>query len=613
MGTLLSILRHQEEGGAALPLVSAGLLAMSTAPIVVYLIMMYTNPVPNWLLYTCMFGVFLAIICIDLTGQSSPPNGERWPFFVILLDMSLVLGLPRRFSLLLVGVSIVWLYMVNVESAVRFGLFDFPGTPSASFRKERLESWIDCEEPPCKTAVAGALGRATTSALVFLLDFMITRGFAEEMAREKSSMDHTVDTVQKVAYFLAQYDLIRVTALLEEERRSIPNEIHTALHAVADNLRLYQPYLPKSCLPFEDSTTQRAQQSHSSTTGDARSATPQLAHLTVTEAWKSTSFSSHARSPARKVSEGEGSDPRRDLPGTLTPPFRAFLSSPVVGRRIGSPEWKNITLMNLNTQNTLSMLHDDPKVFGQFFVTLLESSLAAVSNRAGVVDTFLGDKVLSSFNASRKCVVHSSAAIASARQLHEMFSGCTLFIETPTRVKVNGSICTGKALVGDMGCSEMRCFSVLGELPMESGGMERAGRVLGCSLVCNTLTHTDAQYLHEIKMLPRFVSFVRRVTLSGEPEPQNYVCPDGYIYEVLLDAAEGQASDGVRSGGLEWMYAMEHSGANLWGVYNTAIKEYLRGASWDTACTLMQGNPTLVEAHLMHSAVASHSHLLVHV
>ena len=440
-------------------------------------------------------------------------NAIEWPLIVIVVDLLLVMRVPQQYSTFVVCGTVAWFVLAGIEQGFRFGLFDIPGLLSQGGDKGRralLTELVDCETLPCPVEFPPH-GFATSIA-VFLFDFFVTRGFAAAVRAEQESMERTIATVQEIASLLAGYDVEQVAELLQAHEDDLPEAMAAALRKLEQNLRMYKAYLPQTCLPFDEATEPGVE------TGGELDGPVSNDDSTVSAATSSTSAA------VRRTS------------------FRAqplLLSS------------TKATLLTLNIKDTLHRLEEDSARFSDFFTSVLLKTLQATDSRRGMVDVFVGDRIHCSFNTSKQCASHATSALHAANTL--MRAG----LET----SVNMGVAMGKVLRGDMGCDVMRRFSMVGTLVRDVHGMERAGRMLGCDVLCNRLCFSDAECEHDLRLIPCKVEVA-----SG--------CEAQVVAELVSkDPDTSIAAD-------EWMYQI--GGKKHWEDYNTVVRRYLRGAASDT-------------------------------
>ena len=428
--TLASDMRH--------PINLVGSLFVSLGFSIAVCAVMCRVPLTTKVVVGTLYMITCGFLVWDLSGRTVFREG--WPVLVIIIDMHLVMQVPKVYSLGLVGFIIMWLLLLGVEESFRFGLFDLPGLPPQEGEYGRmyyLKEKFDCEALPCPTEFPSS--PLISAVAVLVIDFIVTRGFAHEVLKEQASMERTINAVQEIASLLARYDVEKVAELLEVHEHELPEGMTVALRALEKNLRSYKAYLPLTCLLVdENSVVERTEDV--SAEGTEQDGTEQTA--------SSGSSSTNGTLPAASV---------RHIALGLTS--------------------VKATLLTVNIKDTLRLVEHNSAHFSSFFTTLLLKTLQATESYRGMVDVFVGDRVHCSFNTSRQCVNHATSALHTATML---FRGLKLS-------QVNIGVATGKVLRGDMGCEVMRRFSIVGTLVRDVHGMERAGRILGCNVLCNRM------------------------------------------------------------------------------------------------------------------------------
>ena len=444
----------------------------------------------------------------DLNGRAV--FSEAWPLLVLIIDMLLVMQVPKVYSLGLVGFIIMWLLVLGVEESFRFGLFEMPGMPKQEGEFGRLyylEKKFVCETPPCPIPFPSY--SLSIAMAVFVIDFIVTRGFAHEVLKEQASMERTINAVQEIASLLARYDVEKVAELLEEHEHELPEGMTVALRALEKNLRSYKAYLPLTCLlGGEDSEV---------------------------ECVEDVSSEGTEQDCAEQTASAESGSTNGSLNAVGVRHVALVLTS------------VKATLLTVNIKNTLRLVEQDSVHFSSFFTTLLLKTLQATESHRGMVDVFVGDRVHCSFNTSRQCANHATSALHTA----------TMLLQDSKLSQVNIGVATGKVLRGDMGCEVMRRFSMVGTLVRDVHGMERAGRILGCDVLCNRMCFSDAECEHEMRLIPCKVEVS---ATSDTPE---------VVAELLLDS--GRSASPTE----EWMYQIGKN--SEWENYNTTVRKYLKG------------------------------------
>ena len=460
-----------------------------------------------------------AILLVDITSRTL--GMTVWATLVLVVDLLLVMQVPQRYTAGIVLLTIVWLIVMSMEEGFRFGVFDLPGlVPQEGENGRKAHFSHNCAELPCASDTSQQL---IHSLAVFVTDFIVTRQFSRDILKEQTSMKRTINAVQEIASLLAGYDVEQVAELLATHEHELPEGMTTALRRLEQNLRVYKAYLPQTCLPFE----RRA-----------------------TDAFCVEEVSCESVSLPSSVSSGCG---RRKT----------------VFQQTLDLSFTKATLLMLNIKDTLHRLEEDSARFSDLFTTLLLKTLQATEVRRGMVDVFVGDRIHCSFNTSKSCASHATSALHAVTLL---LRG----VDNNIAPHVNMGVATGKVLRGDMGCAVMRRFSMVGTLVRDVNVLERAGRVLGYSALCNRLCFSDAECEHELRLVPCKVE----VELSREEVVAELVVPK----EAVAHRQEA-----------EWMYMLE--GNKQWEEYNTAVLEYLKGevsasavAAAAAACSKVDGD-----------------------
>ena len=455
-------------------------------------------------LYMMTFGILMW----DLSGRAL--SSEQWPLLVLVIDMLLVMQVPTRYSLGLVGFIIMWLLLLGVEESFRFGLFELPGMPEKEGEFGRLyylKEKFDCDTPPCPVPFPSS--RLFTAISVFSIDFIVTRGFARQVLKEQASMERTINAVQEIASLLARYDVEKVAELLEEHEHELPEGMTVALRALEKNLRSYKAYLPQTCLLVDE---------------DSEVECAEYASTERTE-----------QDCAEQTASSESGSTNGSLPAASARHVALVLTS------------VKATLLTVNIKDTLRLVEQDSAHFSSFFTTLLLKTLQATESYRGMVDVFVGDRVHCSFNTSRQCANHATSALHTA----------TMLLRGLKLSQVNIGVATGKVLRGDMGCEVMRRFSMVGTLVRDVHGMERAGRILGCDVLCNRVCFSDAECEHEMRLIPCKVEVS---ATSDTPEVVAELLPGNEEAELATE---------------EWMYQIGKN--SEWENYNTTVRKYLKG------------------------------------
>ena len=203
-----------------------------------------------------MFGYLsaLSIIGMDLTARAE--GNTSWPFLVLVVDFLLVMEVPAYHSMGVVCFSLLYFFVMCLEEMFRFGILDMPGIMPQEQRLASVEKKVSCTEHPC--ANGAAYFYQMTAGMVFVVDFIATRGFARGLLKEQASMDQTINAVQEIASLLAGYDVEKVAELLEAHEGDLPEGMTVALRGLEENLRKYRPYLPAALFEVDEDGVQQS-------------------------------------------------------------------------------------------------------------------------------------------------------------------------------------------------------------------------------------------------------------------------------------------------------------------------------------------------------------------
>ena len=201
----------------------------------------------------CAYLSFLSIVGFDITARAI--GQTTWPFFVLIIDLLLVMEVPACHSTGVVCFSLLYFVVMCLEEVFRFGILDMPGLLPQGERHEVIGSRTRCTVLPCPYSDAYVF--QMNAVIVFVIDFIATRGFSRGLLKEQASMERTINTVQEIASLLAGYDVERVAELLAEHEGQLPEEMLEALRGLEENLRKYRPYLPAALFEVDEDGVQQ--------------------------------------------------------------------------------------------------------------------------------------------------------------------------------------------------------------------------------------------------------------------------------------------------------------------------------------------------------------------
>eukprot|EP01063_Lacrimia_lanifica_P037010 TRINITY_DN748_c2_g1_i1.p1 TRINITY_DN748_c2_g1~~TRINITY_DN748_c2_g1_i1.p1 ORF type:complete len:703 (+),score=221.50 TRINITY_DN748_c2_g1_i1:92-2200(+) len=505
-----------------------------------------------------------------------------WPLFVLLVDVLLVMEAPRYMTKCVVGFSCVWLLVMEVEFNTRaLGLFDVPDSAPYDVRQSKT----DCARPPCASfRPANVLATLGGIYSVFLLDYFLTRGFADKALAERTKMSAAVRAAEAIAMSLARFDLATAEACLEGAD-DLPADLHVSLLRLLKNLGSYKPYLPQSMVipvdhePEEggENTDERRLSASlgASASGvwsavesdpSAEFARPRLLLRVLTvdshfSGLHSPAGSGEGKDASLTVSSMSGWSPhRRHLDGGFDHSGRKEKENVTIARSpLSTPrvvthlthKLISAVQLTLHIPDLTSAAPETYDTFCMIHALYLEAVLAAASDHRGIVDHFTGASVQATFNASRQAAGPAAKALGMVNTLRG----------EPRLPGWSGSVVLGPAVVGVLGTEALRRPTVFGEAPELAVQLAAYARVAGVKVACNAAQYGETRLQQPMRVV------MDRVFLScaAEGYAQQVV-----VYEVLEAANHGHGPE-------EWMYELEAAGGGVWAAYNAAGRQYLLG------------------------------------
>ena len=228
-------------------LLSTGGTIVCPAVCLIYAIV--TKTAPPWLIsaWVAIFTI-LVVLPLDLT-RIRLMNGRAWYLATLVLDVCLLCRLPTIVPMTALAATTVWLLVAQAFLVYETRLFT-----DLLITDYEVPSACDCTHPPCPLAnVSEALRSLLAPLFVLLLDFYLTRQFARSAEHEQTVMQASIDTAERIATLLSEFDLESAQRILDEQRSlaSMPPQLRSAFGLILHNLREYKPYLPKGL--FDDS------------------------------------------------------------------------------------------------------------------------------------------------------------------------------------------------------------------------------------------------------------------------------------------------------------------------------------------------------------------------
>ena len=396
----------------------------------VYLCVLKYQATDGYIQVTCLF------FCISVTmgdfTSSLIPGTPIWPLFVLITDVLLLAETPPKTSASAVICCCTWLTVRSAERVFRFGLFDLPwGLQDQATRRDSL---CGCENLPCSIPFAEGVSSLATEMLVFVFDFLCTRGFALSVLEEKRRILASIDTANHIAKSLSRFDLEMASELLDEA--VIPDELKLSFELILANLKSYRPYLPQSCFPEAEPEVDSSQLS---------------ASFGISE-------------PADTVSS------RESRPNNLRKPFSEI----------------SVSLLVANVRNSLVVLQHSQKSFMDLISDLVSTSFTIICQNRGTLDLFLGDRIFANFGATRVHSGHALSCVEAAKGIAKSSEGILIpyQVEGGNLLSIDIGMGSGRLHCGDLGSDTMIRYSFIGKLAHLVSVVERAACKMNITMLC---------------------------------------------------------------------------------------------------------------------------------
>ena len=533
--------------------------------------------------YSCLLFTMAIGTCImDLSSLLSFSQ-RKYPFLILMVDAAYIGNVSARTLLVANSICVLWItltcplaYSQEVREVFQDGC---QAISTDDWLQEQVDLSCGCSRPPCHEGLGYTFVSVVQPVILLVIHTMFTRQYSRLLRRDKQQMAASIETAQMIAMHLAVFDLDGAETLLQlsadcDSRSSwpsvadagvgeegsaahgeggtatcgtatcpLPHGLRAAFIDILSNLKLYRPYLPRSCLPLETTSPQ-----HSSVPDDSRSTARRHESVSSTIEVKDcvaedTGTATCTTAPSNSISLvvdpldesvmksqssnfsrlESGNTEEHHLPvSPLTPltpvcvrPGQALSTTLTDGQPAHGPaprillappkkkltRYARVTVAHINMHNTIALCSRSSE-FVPSLARVLTEAMSCFHRYKGMVDLFMCDRVFVSFNASKSCVRHATSAAAASREFLDIFSK-----DPGARISLNVALVTGAALCGDMGCDVMKRYNVAGDLSFV--GLERVGRALGIGIICNNQCQLDSCSEHDVRLFPREVEFRR--------------------------------------------------------------------------------------------------------
>ena len=184
--------------------------------------------------------LYAIAICLSDLNALNSSNPRLWPISVLLVDLMLVLRVADHYAVTLMCLGASWLLFTEFVMHAQPEVFKYGQYPF-----DERNKICACGDAPCALERWSDLpGGFLSTTMVFVLDFIFTRGFAREVLSQKSKAEAAAEAAKAIASSIAVFDLDSATVMLDEKEASMHSELHASLHQILRMLRCYRPYLP---------------------------------------------------------------------------------------------------------------------------------------------------------------------------------------------------------------------------------------------------------------------------------------------------------------------------------------------------------------------------------
>ncbi len=170
-------------------------------------------------------------------------------------------------------------------------------------------------------------------------------------------------------------------------------------------------------------------------------------------------------------------------------------------------------------------LKDQPELMVEIVNAYLEETSECLLNHGAYVDKYIGDAVMAVFGAPQALPNHALAACRAALDAHRQLAGINARYADATgvRLAVRIGLNTGEMIVGNLGSSRKKNYTVMGDAVNLASRLEAANKVFGTGILLGEETARRVQGVLVTRPLARLRVKGKAVaievhTLLGAPE-----------------------------------------------------------------------------------------------
>ena len=198
------------------------------------LVLVKTKSFPGFCVIASVLLYSLGFILLDLAALGAQSPRRKWPYFLILTDFLVINQVDQKVLVAFIVLVLAHILIIYTDVVTDFGYLQI-------FR----DLTDHCPTPPCSDA-SDAIDGSSTEILLFLFDFIVTRGLTSAHMQENQRQEETIILVGEITESLAVFSvddledkLYRYTAA-----SALQAALRDSLMALVRNLKSYRPFLP---------------------------------------------------------------------------------------------------------------------------------------------------------------------------------------------------------------------------------------------------------------------------------------------------------------------------------------------------------------------------------
>ena len=195
---------------------------------------------PDRLVFFNALCTSVGVLALDLNAVTGGFD-RVWPVFVLIADVLILLRTPKWSTNSLLVFVAAWIVAMQIQMKARFAFLEV-GRAS----EESRHKYCKCDDPPCaaNATVLSVVEKVIIPLCIFILDFFMTRNFAEMVLSQKAKAEAAIAEVQNIARAIAVLDLSEAGASLQNEASDLDGTMREELLSIIHLLEGFRPYVP---------------------------------------------------------------------------------------------------------------------------------------------------------------------------------------------------------------------------------------------------------------------------------------------------------------------------------------------------------------------------------